>query len=166
MKNIFNTAKISIAIACMIPVATLGGYTYHQYDKSKKLTSVLAKDTEYKITENLVIEDIQGVMRFYQEDPNLFANYIIELQQDSVAYRNLLQEQSRKLISQYPNTTVSQLHHMVQNIQKPERAFSEKDSDFHIRNTRMYMDMLQTTNTSLAIARLAASSKNMPNNQK
>lgn len=157
MKNIFNTAKTSITIACIIPIAMLGGYTYYQYDKSKKLTSALVQEIDSKITDNVTTENKQGASRFYQDDPNLFATYIIELQRDSVAYRKLLQEQSRKLISKYPNTPISQLSHMVNNVKNPERAFSKQDSDFYVRNARRYRDMLQSTNTSLAIARKAKS---------
>lgn len=141
----------------MIPVAMVGGHIYYQYDKSKKLTSALVQEIDSKITDNLTIEDIQGATRFYQDDPDLFANYIIELQRDSVAYSNLLQKQSRRLISKYPNTPVSQLNLMVNNVKNPERAFSEQDTDFYLRNARMYRDMLQITNTSLAAARKAKS---------
>lgn len=157
MKHIFNTAKIRITIACMIPVAVFGGYTYYQYDKSKKLTSALVQEIDSKIINSLTNEDLQSAIRFYQEDPDLFANYIIELQRDSVAYRHLLQEQSHKLISKYPNTPVSQLCSMVSNVKNSERAFSEQDSDFYVRNARLYQDVLKTTNTSLALARKAKS---------
>lgn len=157
MKRLFNKAKISITIACIFPVAMLGGRAYYQYDKSKKLTSALVQEIDSKIIDNLTAENIQGVIRFYHNDPDLFETYIIELERDSVAYNKLLQEQSRKLISKYPNTSVSQLSSMVNNVKNPERAFSEQDSDFYVRNARMYQDILKTTNTSLAAARKAKS---------
>lgn len=157
MKRISNTFKVSITIACMIPVAMLGGRAYYQYDKSNKLTSALVKEIDSKIIDNLTTEDTKGAIRFYQDTPDLFATYITVLERDSVAYRKLLQEQSRKLISEYPDASISQLSSMISNVKNPERAFSEQDSDFDVRNTRMYCDILQTTSTALAAARKAKS---------
>lgn len=152
MKHFLHTAKISITMAYLIPVGMLGGYTYYQYDKSKKLTSALVQEIDSKIAYNLTSENIQGAIRFYQDDPNLFANYIIELQRDSVEYRKLLQEQSIKLIAKHPNTPVSQLREMVNNAKN-----SEQDADSYVRQARLYQNMLQTTNTALAAARKAKS---------
>lgn len=157
MKHFLHTAKISITMACLIPVGMLAGYAYYQYDKSKKLTSALVQEIDSKIAYNLTSENIQGAIRFYKDNPDLFATYVIELQQDSVTYRKLLHEQSIKLIAKYPNTPVSQLSNMVNNVKNPERAFSEQDSDFYVRKARMYQNMLRTTNTSLAAARKAQS---------
>ena len=134
----------------------LGGRAYYRYHKSEKLTNAIFREIDSRIVENLTDEDIQGAIRFYHDDPDLFANYIIELQRDSVTYNKLLREQSRKLISKYPATSVSQLNSMVINVINPKRAFSEQDSDFYVRNVRMYMDMLKITNTSLAAAKKAA----------
>lgn len=155
MKGVFNIVKIGITIACLILVAIIGGRAYYQYDKSNKLTSALIQEMNYRIIDNLTEEDIQGAIRFYHDDPDLFSHYIIELQRDSVAYNKLLREQARKLISKYPDIPVSQLNSAVNNVSNPMSAFSELDSDFYVRNTRMYLNMLEITNTSLARARKA-----------